>query len=882
MELELENVPKFNSEEYMPPEDDFRPVVLFYYGGREMSSPEKFWEEWQKLITEYLEKFIGNSREIHDAAFQAIGGETDPEKKLRKLYARAQQIRNLSYERERTEQERKEEHLKRNMTAQEVLQRGYGTQGEIDALFTAMARSAGFEATMLGVSDRKERSFNKLVLWLGQIRSSAVLVKLEGKELFLSPGTRFAPFGMLRWKNTATSALKFSKTGEFITTPQPENSPMSRTARVSLATDGSLSGEIIVEYKGEDALEHRLEALDEDEAGRRQSLEDEVKTWLPGNTIVKLQSSQGWESADLSLVAQFKVQIPGFASFTGKRMMAPAFFFPTLQKNMFTSHLRHYPIIFPYPFTEADELYLELPEGYTLEEPPYRRKAGLSYAGYEISTVLEERRLVTRRKLRFDGLQFPSDNYEELTEFFYRRIKVLNDKGNRFADVEVLVPPEGSISGLKARTVHPDGKIIEFAGKPYQKTLLKGRGIKVLARTFTMPDVTVGSIIEYKYKIDSPGVFTDNYWTIQHELYTVKESFRMKPFGGLLEGFEKGHQVAALSSRMPNNLKPRQKGSGYELEVENMPPFESENYMPPEDDYKPQVRVFYGGSEIASADKFWRDAGRRWNDQAERFIGKRREIADEALRVIGGEMDAIKKLRKLYARAQQIRNLSYERERTAQEDKKENLKANQNAGDVLIQGYGDRDDIGRFFVALARGAGFEASLLHVSNRKERFFDRGLLSARQLAEEIAGVHQDGQDIFLDPGTRFCPFGFVRWMHTSSMALKLDKDGGSFIKVPAAGYDKAMVRRSAEMVLDAAGALQRTISARFEGREGPERRLAALRTDVAGRTEELEDEAKGWLPPGPLVKLIKAEGLEESEGPLIATFAVELPAYAVAAG
>ena len=418
MELELENVPKFDSEEYMPPEDDFRPVVLFYYGGREMSSPEKFWEEWQKLITEYLEKFIGNSREIHDAVFQAIGGETDPEKKLRKLYARAQQIRNLSYERERTEQERKEEHLKRNMTAQEVLQRGYGTQGEIDALFTAMARAAGFEATMLGVSDRKERSFNKLVLWLGQIRSSAVLVKLEGKELFLSPGTRFAPFGMLRWKNTATSALKFSKTGEFITTPQPENSPMSRTARVSLATDGSLSGEIIVEYKGEDALEHRLEALDEDEAGRRQSLEDEVKTWLPGNTIVKLQSSQGWESADLSLVAQFKVQIPGFASFTGKRMMAPAFFFPTLQKNMFTSHLRHYPIIFPYPFTEADELYLELPEGYTLEEPPYRRKAGLSYAGYEISTVLEERRLVTRRKLRFDGLQFPSDNYEELKNFF--------------------------------------------------------------------------------------------------------------------------------------------------------------------------------------------------------------------------------------------------------------------------------------------------------------------------------------------------------------------------------------------------------------------------------------------------------------------------------
>ena len=80
MELELQNVPKFDAEEYMPPQDDFRPVVLFYYGGREMSSPDSFWDEWRQLITEYVDKFTGNSREIHDAAVQAIGDETDPEK----------------------------------------------------------------------------------------------------------------------------------------------------------------------------------------------------------------------------------------------------------------------------------------------------------------------------------------------------------------------------------------------------------------------------------------------------------------------------------------------------------------------------------------------------------------------------------------------------------------------------------------------------------------------------------------------------------------------------------------------------------------------------------------------------------------------------------
>jgi hypothetical protein len=193
---------------------------------------------------------------------------------------------------------------------------------------------------------------------------------------------------------------------------------MDRTAHVSLAADGSLSGEISVEFNGEDALEHRLDALDETEAGRREGLENEVKAWLPGNAVVKLQSSQGWESADQPLLARFSVQIAGFASTTGKRLLTPAFFFPTLQKNVFVNDYRRYPISFSYPFTETDELYLKLPQGYTLEAPPYRRKAGLPYAGYEISTAFEDQQLVTKRKLRFDGQQVPAEQYGQLKEFF--------------------------------------------------------------------------------------------------------------------------------------------------------------------------------------------------------------------------------------------------------------------------------------------------------------------------------------------------------------------------------------------------------------------------------------------------------------------------------
>src|SRR5438270_3621764 len=119
-------------------------------------------------------------------------------------------------------------------------------------------------------------------------------------------------------------------------------------------------------------------------------------------------------------------------------------------------------------------------------------------------------------------------------QFFYSRIKILTEKGMRpqpegYADVQIVLPPSFTISELKARTIHPDGKIIEFTGKPFQKTLIKGRGIKFLAKTFTMPEVTAGSIIEYKYRLYMPDhtISARNEWTIQHDLYTVKEQFRM-------------------------------------------------------------------------------------------------------------------------------------------------------------------------------------------------------------------------------------------------------------------------------------------------------------------------------------------------------------------
>lgn len=474
----------------------------------------------------------------------------------------------------------------------------------------------------------------------------------------------------------------------------------------------------------------------------------------------------------------------------------------------------------------------------------------------------------------------------EFMQFVYHRIKVLSEKGLQPggpADVEILLPPDSSVGELKARTLHPDGTIVEFTGKPFEKVVVKGRGIKFLAKTFTFPEVTVGSILEYKYVLHTLiNSIYDSEWTVQHQLFTVKENLTMTPYLDGLAGFDQGYEISMVSSNISKDMKLTKKGHGWELNAQNLPAFHGESYMPPESNYKPEVWFFYIQYLPDNDDQYWTALGRALYEDMEHFVGNHGEIREAALAAAGTETIPEGKLRKIYDRVQQIRNLSFERERTEEEKKKEALKDNENVVDVFGRGYGYHNEINRLFLAMARAAGFEVNMVAASDRKEGFFFKGLLTRSQVANEIAVVKMNGVDLYLDPGTRFCPFGLLPWAQTSTQALKLAKQGGDLIVVPPATQDKAVVERSVNASLGSAGELKGQIKIQYQGGEALERRLTALETDDAGRKKMLEDELKESLPSGATVKLIEAQGWESSQDPLTASFDFEIPAYASLAG
>jgi hypothetical protein len=111
----------------------------------------------------------------------------------------------------------------------------------------------------------------------------------------------------------------------------------------------------------------------------------------------------------------------------------------------------------------------------------------------------------------------------------YMRIKIFTPEGvKELADISLpFNPDQGRIQYVRARTIQTDGRVQNFDGKVFEKTIVKASGVKFLAKSFSLPDVKPGSIIEYKYRTqrDTQYVWSIG-WTVQEDYFTRLGRFR--------------------------------------------------------------------------------------------------------------------------------------------------------------------------------------------------------------------------------------------------------------------------------------------------------------------------------------------------------------------
>ena len=475
------------------------------------------------------------------------------------------------------------------------------------------------------------------------------------------------------------------------------------------------------------------------------------------------------------------------------------------------------------------------------------------------------------------------DNGRTSHEDNYFRIKILTEEGRKHADIEIpFFKDSGKVVGIHARTISPDGTITNFDGKVFEKNIVKAKGLKYLAKTFTLPGVQAGSILEYFYTEDlSENLIYNSHWILSQELFTKQASFSLKPFH---DNYWPVNLRWTWQGLPPDGPAPKQDPRGVvRLEVRDIPAFQAEDYMPPIDEVRSRVDFIYSRDRFENdPDVFWKKRGKALNEELESYLGKRGAMEQAVAQIVSPGDPPDVKLQKIYTRVQQMRNVSYEVSKTAQEEKREKDKKNSNVEDVWKQGMGTGAQLTWLYLGLVRAAGLDAYGVWVSDRSHYFFNPKQMESYKLNSNVVLVNLNGKTIYCDPGAEFAPLGLLPWDETGVQGLKLDKDGGSWVTTILPQSDVSRIERKAQLKLSDNGDLEGTLRVTFTGLEALRRRVEERHDDETARKTFLEDEVKEYVPAAVEVVLTNKPAWETSDVSLAAEFHIKVPGWASGAG
>jgi hypothetical protein len=421
--VSFNNLPAFHEEPRMPPEDQVRSWMLLYYSDRDKIVPEKFWKEHGKAVYEENKGAMKVNDEVRRAAVEAIGDASAPEQKLERLVAFCRtKIKNVYDDTTvMSEQERKK--LKENRSPADTLKRGYGNGNDIDMLFAALATAAGFETRLIKLPDRGDMFFNPNLPDDYFLSVNDVAVKVGADWKFIDPSSNYVPFGMLRWQQEGQQALLADpKDPVFVKTliSPAESSMEKRTAKLRLSEDGTLEGEARIEYTGHLAVEKKEDYDEESPAEREKRVHADLAKRISNAEIAEVKFENVTDPFK-PLVISYKVRVQGYAERTGKRLFLQPGFFEKGVGPLFPTSERKHDVYFYYPWTEEDDIVIELPAGYALdnaESPGDLAFGDLGHLKVKIGVTKDQRTLSYKRQFRFTGMLFPKDSYPNLKRAF--------------------------------------------------------------------------------------------------------------------------------------------------------------------------------------------------------------------------------------------------------------------------------------------------------------------------------------------------------------------------------------------------------------------------------------------------------------------------------
>ena len=372
-ETTVANVPAYRDEPYAPSDPNLNPWALLYYrqGNRD---PQKYWNDEAKKIYNDFKGLLKADAEQKAAVTQTIAAAKNDEEKIVALtsYVR-KRVRNLT-DADVTEAERADFLKKlpkdRERTSSEIFKSGIGFPFELNVLFGALVTQAGFDVRPVLVANRSEVVVDVKTLPERYLVDDTVMGVKTGDSLrIVNVSSKYLYPGMLTpGEEGMTAIVADPKAAAFMVTPvaAPEASVEQRTANLMLSSDGSLTGNVEEAYTGHKAEYYRSQLARKSPSQREEWFHDRVVRMFPSATMTGLKL-ENIEDASKPFQVGYQLDAPLVAQVTGKRILFHPNAFRRSQGGPFSASERRLPIQFPYAWKEIDEVHIEFPYGFELE-----------------------------------------------------------------------------------------------------------------------------------------------------------------------------------------------------------------------------------------------------------------------------------------------------------------------------------------------------------------------------------------------------------------------------------------------------------------------------------------------------------------------------------
>jgi hypothetical protein len=470
--------------------------------------------------------------------------------------------------------------------------------------------------------------------------------------------------------------------------------------------------------------------------------------------------------------------------------------------------------------------------------------------------------------------------------YHYVRLKIFNEEGKtKVATIDIPFSERESILDIAGRTVKPDGTELELKKNAiYERDRVRVGGFRIKVKSFAMPGVEPGSIVEYRWKEirhDPSSLYMRLQFQLEYPAQRITYYIRPLP----------SRYTAYRMAVWPFNCKPSplklENNDFNSTSLEGVPAFREEPMMPGEANVRPWVLVLYTDGKRRDPDNYWNDIGKNtYNDYLKPALKVNDDIKQAAAKAIEGTTTDDQKVVALirYIRSN-MRDLYGTQVTEAERAKilKDVMSKDRfrTSADVFKSGIGDANELNTLFAAMASQVGLDARPALVADRDDMIFDPRLAERYFLRNIDMAVNISSNWKLYDIAARRLPSSMISWREEGMKALLSDSKKPVFIDSPLSPPTASRSVRTAKFALDEDGNLEGDIDEAFSGHTAYFRRLELGQDTDAKRIEHVKEKITKLFSEAELSDL-RLENVDDAEKALSLHYHVKIVGYAQRTG